>query len=316
MANPRNKTKIALVKPANESLEMWTSWCDGLYGAMQELSQSFNVKVFGYCDTPAVLSRGNIEIQLSSNASSLKYWLNSFNPSYTFGWGTAFHDWDELSGVGGKKRILLYAGGAYDKKNAYSHFDMVVVENESDKVHFDTDFHAFGTNTDVFKPMLELDKFLPSLYPAAFALYKRHALWASAMPSGSLAVGHMQDHEAECYEVCIENAHMVMPALPMTSLPYLYNQSLGVCLTAENMGGCQRSALEAMACNVPVLVTNDSKASEFEGVWTCPPIANELSQAYAQMVIGFENGDFNLREDYILGKYDHKTYAKTLKELL
>lgn len=314
--NPKNKTKLALVKPANETLEMWNSWCDGMYGAMDHLAEgNFNIKVFGYAEHPATLKRGNLTLHLVTNISSMKYWLKAFNAPIILGWGTAFDPWNEIISMTARK-ILLYAGGPYDSDNAFKIFDMVVVENESDRKHFKGSIAAFGTNTKVFKPLKGFNKLFPSFYPAAFALYKRHDLWAKAMPAGSLAVGHMQDHEPQCYEVCMENGHIVTPPLPMHIMPHLYAHSVGVCLTPENMGGCQRAALEAMACNIPVLVTNDSKAAEFEGVWACPPNVEDIKAAYLQMILAFENEEIDLRKEYILGKYDEVTYANKLKEIL
>jgi len=312
--NGRNSTKIALIKPSNEPLSNWESWCDGLYAALNELGSWYSIKVFGYSDQPSVITRGNIEIQLSNNISSLKYWLRSFNPKLVLGWGVSYDKWSEIDDFIGKK-VLLYAGGRADKENAKAIFDAVVVENPSDAVLFDTEYVAFGTNTDVFKPM-DLNKMIPAFYPAAFALYKRHRLWSKVVPAGSLAVGHIQPHEAECYEVVVNNGHIALPILGMDSMPYLYNQSVATVLTPEYLGGCQRAALESMACNVPVLTTSDSKASEFEGVWSVPPFEDDLRNAYMTMVMSFEQDPVDLREKYIMGKYDHKTYAKKLNKVI
>jgi hypothetical protein len=222
MENPKNKTKVALVKPAkNEDLQMWVSWCDGLYSAMQVLGEKFNVKVFGYCDIPAFLERGNISIHLSDNISSLKYWLASFSPKYVFGWGTSYDGWEEIqeySTERAEKKILLYAGGPYDEHNAKKHFDQVVVENESDQQYFDSSVVAFGTNTDVYRPM-GLNKLFPAFYPAAFAGWKHHELWAKAMPTGSLAIGQFIEAEKYIYETVRQAGHLVFPALPMTAMP-------------------------------------------------------------------------------------------------
>lgn len=310
--NPRNKTKIALVKPAKETLAMWNGWCDGMYGAFQVLSEKYNVRVFGYAEHPATIKKDNMYIQVTHNISSLKYWLDNFAPEYIFGWGTATHPWNEIQASKAKK-ILLYAGGAYDDANAQKIFNQIVVENKSDTTHFQNSFHAFGTNTKVFRKIEGLQKMFPSLYPATFTLYKRHDLWAKAMPPGSLAVGQMQDHEPQCYEVCADNGHLIMPALPMDAMPMLYAQTQGVCLTPEHDGGCQRAALEAMACNVPVLVTDDSKAAEFEGVWACPPDINEIGHAYLQMLFEFNAAGVDLKEEFITGKYDESTYASQLE---
>ena len=312
--NGRNTTKIALIKNSNEPLTNWENWCDGLYGALNELGSEFSIKVFAYSEQPAVIQRGNIEIQLSSTMSSLKYWLKSFNPRLIMAWGVSFDKWSEVDDFLGKK-VLLYAGGMVDRENASRIFDAVVVENPSDAVLFDTKYIAFGTNTDVFKPM-NLNKLFPAFYPAAFALYKRHNLWSRVVPTGSLAVGHMQPHESECYEVVVHHNHIALPILSMSSIPYLYNQSVATVLTPEYMGGCQRAALESMACNIPVLTTSDSKASEFEGVWAVPPFEEELRVAYLTMVTSFEQDPVDLRERYIIGKYDHFEYAKKLKKVI
>lgn len=313
--NARNTTKLALVKPSKEPLDMWYAWSDGLYGALKELGKEFSVKVFGYCDVDAVIKRDNIEIQLSSTSSSLGYWLRAFNPKIILGWGPSFINWSELNSFTGTK-ILLYAGGLPDNENAKKIFDAVVVENESDAQFFDNSYVAFGTNTEVFRPFTYLNKIYPAVYPAAFANWKRHDLWAKSAPGGSVAIGHMQEVEQECIEVCIENGHMVMPQVSQSSVPFFLNQAKGVIITAERMGGCQRLALEAMACNVPVLVTNDSKAAEFDGVWTCPPEEDEIRKAFIAMVLSFENGEFDLRKQFIEGKYDHYAYADNLRKVI
>jgi glycosyltransferase involved in cell wall biosynthesis len=319
METPRNKTKVALVKPAkNENLTQWYSWCDGLYGAMNVLGEKYNIKVFGYCDTPAHLERDNISITLTDNISSLKYWLASFSPKFIFGWGTSYDPWDEIeeySGERAERKILLYAGGPYNEHNARKYFDHIVVENPSDQQYFTNSTIAFGTNTDVFKPM-GLNKLFPAFFPAAFAGWKHHELFADAMPKGSLAIGQFIEVEKHIYENVLSKGHLVFPALPMTAMPYFYNQSDGVCLTPERMGGCQRAALEAMACNVPVLAVKDSKASEFEGVNVCEADIESIRKAYADMVSEFKNNPIGLRDKYIVGKLDHFTYAENLRKLI
>lgn len=312
-----NGTIIGLVKPANEPIEMWQSWCDGLYAAMNELGKERNltVYVFGYSDRPTTLERDHITIFLRNDIKQLKYAISIHKPAVIFGWGTSFHHWKEIEDSPAKK-ILLFAGGPYEAQNAQSIFEHIVVENEWDQSRFPNSSVAFGTNTEVFKPIDGYQKMFPSLYPAAFAKWKRQDLWAKAMPAGSLAVGQYQEHEKECYEVCREYGHITLPQIPMTLLPHLYNQTLGVCLTSEWFGGCQRAALEAMACNTPVLATNDNKCGEFDGVWTCSPNVEDLRACYSQMVTTFAQGGFDLRNEFIVGKYDHITYANKLKELI
>lgn len=312
-----NGTNIGLIKPANEPIEMWLSWCDGLYGAMDLLGQehNLNIYVFGYSDKPTTLERPHMTIFLRNDIKQLKYALSIHKPAVAFCWGTSFHNWAEIEDLDVTK-ILLFAGGPYDYENASKIFDHVVVENTWDQNKFPNSTVAFGTNTDVFKPLEGYNKSIPCFYPAAFAKWKRHGLWAEAMPTGSTAIGQYQEHEKECFEVCREFGHLTLPQVPMGLLPHFYNQSLGVCLTSEWFGGCQRAALEAMACNVPVLSTNDNKCGEFNGVWTCNPTVDDLRAAYTQMVTTFTLSQYDLRQEFIVGKYDHHEYAKKLKEFI
>jgi hypothetical protein len=71
-----------------------------------------------------------------------------------------------------------------------------------------------------------------------------------------------------------------------------------------------------MACNVPVLATEDNRASEIEGVWVAPADNFNLGQAFVQMALSFENDSVNLREEFVVGKLDEITYAKNLEKVL
>lgn len=309
--NPRNKTKIALINPARQTLAKWNYWCDGVYGAFQKLAEKYNVRVFGYAEHPATLKKENLYIQVTHNISSLTYWLDNFNPEYIFGWGPATHGWNELKSQKAKK-ILMYAGGDYDPA-AEQIFDRIIVESKSDTTHFKDSLIAFGTNTKVFRKIEGLQKMFPSLYPATFLSYKRHELWAQSMLPGSLAVGDIHEQHPQYHNICSINGHVVIPSVPMVHMPYLYSQSQGVCLTPENMGGGLKSALESLSCNVPVLVTEDSQAVDINGVWACPPDKDNIREAYLQMVLSFENSNVDLREEYITGKFDESTYASQLE---
>lgn len=312
-----NKTRVAFVKPSKEPIGMYYSWCDGLWGAIKQLHKvhKFNVDVYGLCDQDAYFERDGIAFHMSNGVRALKYRMGVNEPKVILGWGTSYHKWHEIEEEPAKLKVLLYAGGEPDNKNARKYFDEVVVENESDAKHFDNCPAAFGTNTDTFYPM-DVQKEYPSIYPAAFALWKRQDLWAKAMPAGSLAIGQKQEHEKECYEVCKEYGHEVMDLKDMTTMVEYYNRAEGVCLTPTRMGGCQRAALEAMACNVPVLATEDSKAAEFDGVWACKPEVDEIREAFIYMVLNFYNSGRNLRDEFIVGKLDHHEYARKLNEII
>lgn len=305
--------KIAVVKPSKESLASHLAWNDGLCAALKILGQKHDVKFFSYAEAGATIKKDTIEMKLVETEYSMSYWLKSFGPKLIIGWGTSNYHWNEIQPFDVRK-ILLFAGGNPDSDHASKIFSQVVVESESDAPYFPGSKVAFGTNTELFRP-LDRNKLFPSLYPAAFALWKRHDLWAESMPAGSLACGLFQDHEKQCYEICVKGGHLIMPHVSADALVNLYNESLGVCITAERIGGSQRTALEAMACNIPVLATNDSKAAEFDGVWSCPPTVDDVKNCYMNMLAQFEVNKPDLRK-IVLEKYSEKVYADKLREVI
>lgn len=171
---------------------------------------------------------------------------------------------------------LCFGGGSTYHPNM-KNFDVIFVENKIDIAPFEgygiKTFQAFGTNTQLFKPMKLLKPF-EYIYPAAFAKWKRHDRFVeyvkkhhSSPQAGSLAVGYMQPGgwEKECYEICEQNGIAVLPWVPSDVLARLYNMSHNTIVTADPMGGCQRTVLEAKACNIPIIIDSESeKLKEFE----------------------------------------------------
>lgn len=314
MTNPKNKSKIAVIREGKYTLEEWNSWCDGLYKALELAADVANIRVYGYCDMPATIVKNNLTLVLSDNVSSLRYWVNSFGCRKIIAIGRPNHDWHEVISFK-QPKYLIAVDGSPDKKNVTSLFEKIVVKLSKDKKQYTNSVVAFGTNTDRFRE-LELNRLYPSLYIGEFLPEKRHNLWAKAMPAGSLAVGRMDPKYPECFEVCLENGHLVLPQVPNTLIPYLLNQSQGVCLTADANGGGFQIALEALSCNVPVLATKDSEAAYLDGVWTCAPEVNEIREAYLSMILSFQNSNTDLFDKYVKDKYDEYAYAQAILELI
>lgn len=172
------------------------------------------------------------------------------------------------------KQALLFGGGPTHHENVYN-FDHVFAESEVDYFDFKrfgiSTSQAFGTNTKLFRPMPEQPKIYLYVYPAAFAKWKHHEKFGAYVLSHgenvnfeytdpSLAFGYMQPNgwEKECYEVCQKHGIAVMPQVPYDVMPYIINAAQNVYVGADIMGGCQRTILEAKACNVNVVVDSDS----------------------------------------------------------
>lgn len=232
----------------DRSLEYWR---DGLWAALQILKQEYEIRHFRYPDAPDFVDE-----------------IMAFKPDLLLCWG-AFSEpfWDRLPELPYPK-ALCFAGGD-PKHPSRELFDLVFVESaewegilRSDGIRVR---RAFGTNTKLFRPEKQ-PKVWDGIYPATFAKWKRHELFARALKERGLAVGRIQPGiEPETHEVCRDNGTMVMDWVHPETLRSLYNASRFTVITANEWGGCQRIALESMACNVPVIATDDSKASRF--VW-------------------------------------------------
>lgn len=160
------------------------------------------------------------------------------------------------------KKGICVAGGPVDHPDIHK-FDVVFVETKWHQREFrkrgvDAKI-AFGTNTELFYNM-NIERQIDRIYPAAFALWKRHDMFVS-LPGRKLAVGYMQpnEHEKECYEVCVlDKETTVMPRVTPDVLAWLYNQSKKVSITSTVVGGGERTVLEGLACGCEVEVPEDN----------------------------------------------------------
>lgn len=160
---------------------------------------------------------------------------------------------------------ICFTGGGF---RDYAHIpDIIFTESKSYLKEFKAEglnaVQAFGTNTELFKPMPQ-PKIFKAVFPATFAGWKRHDLFAEAMGKDGLAVGFWQPHETWCYEVCQQKGTALLHHQNAESCALLYNMAHTCVVTSENVGGSQRTVLEAMASNVPVIAMADSdKTSEY-----------------------------------------------------
>lgn len=159
------------------------------------------------------------------------------------------------------KKAICLAGGLITED--IHKYDIVFVEtawqqNELKKIGVSAHL-AFGTNTDIFYNMNLPERPIDYLFPAAFALWKRHSLFVKK-PGLKVAVGEMQPNgwERECYDICTQNGVIVIPKISYEATAWLYNQSKNVYLPSELYGGCERAILEGLTCGCQVEVESDN----------------------------------------------------------
>lgn len=171
---------------------------------------------------------------------------------------------------------------------------------------------AFGTNTELFKP-IKMSKFFDGFFPATGAAWKRHELFAEALKEKGLVCGWWQPNEPQCLEVCLRYGTGVLHHQMADTMPYLYNMSRTVVITSSDVGGSQRSVLEAMACNIPVIVMSDSTmTSEYireagEGAIVGPDV-----ESIRRAVADWQDKSVNTRE-WIKKNYSEFIYADKVK---
>lgn len=295
------KTKLAFVWDFAVTKQELFTWADGLNAALNILQEKYNYEVY-------VIS--------SDNKASIEEQLRAIKPDVILGWGSL--DRPSFASLREYKvpTALCFAGGPTTHPFSSS-FDIVFVENDVYKNAFVRQGVnvkvAFGTNSQLFVP-IQLKEHYRAFYPAAFALWKRHELFAKAVGKEGIACGKFIEKERSCIDVCVENGVTVLPQLPYQVLPYLYNQSKYTLITASSAGGSQRAVLESMSCEkIPIVMSDSEKCCEYVkdsgyGVIVEPKV-EAIKEALAK-----EYKFDNTGRSYILSKYSAEIYAKQIHE--
>lgn len=172
---------------------------------------------------------------------------------------------------------------------------------------------AFGANTELFQPKQQ-PKVFDAFFPACFADWKRHSLYADAVKNmKAMACGWFQEHEPWCYEVCQKNGVFTTQHVPSYLLVDFFNASKTIVITSADYGGSQRSVLEALACNIPVIVMSDSnKTSEYVIKAGYPELVCEPDSFTIQNKI-FELKDKVMdSRKWVIDNYSEYVYARKL----
>lgn len=256
--------KIAVVHDWQPDFQQELDWNDGLANAIKILSEKYEVKFF--CEgTDIVLPHKLFPIHAVSN---IPYKVQLFNPDVILVWADGTRPNIPALASLGKPIALAFSGGMSPDENMRL-FNHIFVESNSYLEDFKKRGYsvstAFGTNEKLFSPY-EQPKAFDVIFPATFALWKNHKLFAESVKGlRALAVGYIQpEHESECWKVCEENGVTVLPHVSAEVLKRLYASSRVCVITSESNGGSQRTVLEAMAMNIPLVVSNASeKTTEY-----------------------------------------------------
>lgn len=310
--------KILFLHDWNVHYQQELDWQDGLSAAMSELrKRGHEVQMvvcgpeFGDIPNPyhnirVVPDRFMAEYAKAQNPDVILHWADMTRP--------CARPLKEL----GIPMAICFAGGEPDTYNTYL-FDHVFVESKVYKDKFDElgvpASIAFGTNTDLFTPVEQVKSF-DVIKPGTFAAWKRHSLYAQAVQGFSaLAVGYMyEDHEQECWQECLRMGITVLPHVSAQVLHRLFAASRVCVITSQSSGGSQRTVLEAMAMNLPLVVTDSDKYDYItDEVYRVEPEAEAIRGAVKALLDGERS--INTRQ-HVLENWSHIVYADKLEEKL
>lgn len=288
------------------------TWQDGLAAAMKLLGERHEVAMY------TVGKRNTIQhpyFNLEVSDDIVRD-AESFKPDVILIWG----DMTRPSALPllslGVPMAICFAGGEALGENVEL-FDHIFVESQ---VYLDvykaagySTSIAFGTNTELFKPVPGQNKVFDTIFPATFAAWKRHELYAKATDGlRALACGYIyQTHEQECWQVCLDNGVTILPHTSHEVLRYLYAASRVCVVPSLSSGGSQRTVLEAMAMNIPLVVCDSNKFDYVEGqdVLRVEPNIQDLRHAISESIYK----EVNTR-DYVLENWSEHNYADAIEK--
>jgi glycosyltransferase involved in cell wall biosynthesis len=308
--------RIAFVWDWPPVLSQVSTWEDGLAAAIKYLGIKHEVQVFMPGDAFNIIHHPFFDIFVSEDLMAS---VAMYNPDVILMWGDMTRPnavpLAELS----KPTAICFAGGEADSYNTPL-FDHIFVESKVYKEKLNAAGYnnvsiAFGTNTDLFAP-IQQNKQFDTIFPATFAAWKRHDLYAHAtMGLRSLAVGYIyRDHEQECWEECLKLGTTILPHVSAQVLHHLYAASRVCVIPSLSSGGSQRTVLEAMAMNLPLIITDSDKydyAHDSGQVFVAEPTVESI-RGHIDALLDGEH-EVNTR-DYVLENWSHITYAEALED--
>ena len=283
--------KIAIIHPWDRA--KWNEpiiW-DGLHGALKEVAKKHQVDWFLQGDEPD----------------------DSYD--WIIPWGVMSIPFDSTIEKYKGRKAIFCAGHPQDIANI-DKFEAIFVESpavqEQMSKHHPKVILAFGTDTDFFKPTEE-EKMFDAFYPATYSPWKRQDLFAEATKGyKALTAGVVQPDGTDLYNLSEKLGYVMGGLVPTKLIAQLYNMSKVVVITGYH--GSERTVLEAMSSNIPLVVTRDNTL-------TCSLLSDECIRVNPDpqsIRKGFEKAlkmKVNTR-DYVLKNYSHETYAQRILEVI
>lgn len=289
------------------------NWQDGLAAAIQELINRGHTVFFITCGEEDILVKHPyFDVHVTKNVPKL---VKDLNPNVILHWGDMTRPNARPLSELGIPMAICFAGGEPLGEN-YPFFNHVFVESQAYKDVYDKNdvpcSIAFGTNTTLFAP-IEQNKLFDTIFPGTFAYWKRHSLYAQATQGlKAIAVGQKQPagYEEETWRDCLKYGVTLLPHATPETLRYLYAASRVCVVPSMSSGGSQRTVLEALSMEIPLIVTDSDKFDYAQGYsFKAEPTPESLRE----MINLALDSEARTRE-YVLDNWSEFTYADSLEK--
>ncbi len=316
--------RISIIHDWVPSLEQELTWKDGLAAAIKILHYRHEVKFFTCGMSEFVLPHEYFPIYVTPSGETMKNRVDEFNPDVILFWSDMTREHIPILKQLGKPMAVAFAGGNPFGPH-WALFDHIFVESNSYLMKFQNAgltrqvSTAFGTNTKLFDPIhaqvKNQAKIFDVCFPATYCDWKRHHLFADAVKGrSSVCAGFKyEDHETYCWDAADQAGALSLPHVSAETLRQIYASSRLCVITSHWTGGSQRTVLEAMAMNLPIIVMSDSdKTSEYviesgEGL-VVDPNPNAIHAAIEELL----HKEVKTR-DYIMSKWTEQHYVDALE---
>ena len=232
-------------------------------------------------------------------------------------WGNAY----KKVQYSGQKKALLFAGGPIQRQWVEG-FNHIFVESLINRDDFDRmgvkNSIAFGVNTDIFRPITDANKVYTTVTHGTCASWKRQNLVGEAFKEKALIFGQPQDTDPKMFDDCRAFGCEVLLEQTYERTNLLLNSAHVSVNCADFWGGGQRATLEAMACDLPVVVMNDSpKNREYVEASGAGYICNPDPQSIRTAVqIALEDKKRPSGREYVMKNWTPEHYKNAILSAL
>lgn len=299
------------------------TWTDGLARAVKILSDRHQVRFFTCGKEDTILPHQFFDVHVKSSSERLKEDVAAWFPDVILHWADCTRPNASVLFDLGKPQALCFAGGNTEAGNDM-YFEHIFVESQVYKDAFERigkDVStAFGTNTELFSPIEDMPKHFDAFFPATYCEWKRHKLFTDATEGLRRATaGFMYPvQEKHCYDYPRTRGVLTLPHIDANTLRWMYAASKCVVVTSRADGGSQRTVLEAMAMDVPVIATRDSdKTSEYLIDAGQPEnVVDPTPEAIRKRLDEILRDGCAPTRDYIMEKWSEYVYADNIEKNL